>query len=168
MFLFQTLVEYLRQIETRNAAYGDQPQPPAPPEQLATLAIQSNENFQYKLPNHYLKILEVSDGVDFNGYKLYASKTRYIIKYDCYIEGFLEANGLWEEYEENTDHHLIMFGETGDDLYLFDKRNQKFKITDKVGGDAYEEFETFEELIERFFRNALGMFEDEEDESATV
>ena len=106
--------------------------------------------------------------MDFNGYKLYASKTRYVKKYDYYIEGFLEANDLWEEYEENTDHHLIMFGETGDDLYLFDKRNQKFKITDKVGGDAYEEFETFEELAEQFFKNSLGMFEDEEDESATV
>lgn len=163
MAILQTLSEYVRQIDARNAAYGDIPQPPAPAEQLQTLASQCRDVFGYDLPEGYLNLLAVTDGMDFNGYKLYASKTRRLAEeYDGHMEGFMEANDLWKDYEQNSDHHLLMFGETGDDLFLFDKTDHKFKITDKVGGEAYETFDTFEELSECLLKNALGLFDDED------
>ena len=166
MATLATLIDYLQQIEAKKTSYKGKPQPPAPALQLDALRSQSREQFSYDLPETYLALLALSDGVNYNSYPLYASKTLPITGYsDRFIEGFLEANDLWEDYEENSDHHLLIFGETAGDLFLFDRRDQKYKVTDKVGGDAYQEFERFEELAEQLFRNALGLFE-EEDEPA--
>lgn len=158
------LTEYLRQIEVRAAPFGGSLQPPAGTEDLKSMAEQARERFGYTLPLSYLDLLSVADGVDFNGYSLYASKTQPLQgEESSSLYGFLEMNELWEEYDQNNDHHLLVFGETGDDLFLFDQRDQKFKVTDKVGGDAYQEFDTFEELAEQLFKNALGIFEDEDE-----
>ena len=154
--------DYLRQMQAEDARFGDQSQPPAANDALNRLRQQAHEKFNYELPKNYVALLTMSDGVNFNSYTLYASKTLPIIGYtDRFIEGFIEANDLWEEYEDNNDHHLLVFGETGDDLFLFDRRDQKFKVTDKVSGDAYQEFESFEKLVEQLFKNALGIFDGE-------
>jgi hypothetical protein len=158
-----TLADYLQQIAAKKAKYKGRPQPPTESTQLAALQKQVREQFSYELPEAYVALLALSDGVNFNSYTLYASKTLPISGYtDRFIEGFVEANDLWEDYEENTDHHLLMFGETGSDLFLFDRRDQKFKVTDKVGGDAYQEFSSFEELAEQLFKSALGIFDNEQ------
>ena len=161
----KTLSEYVRQVNARNAEYGDPPQPPASAEHLTALAAQAQELFAYEVPVAYLELLALADGLDFNGYKLYASSTRPVPGYDATVKGFIEANGWWEDYDENGNHHLLMFGETGGQLFLFDRRDQKFKFTDKVGGDAYQVFDAFEELAEQFFKNALGIVEDEQAEA---
>lgn len=159
--LYRVHLNYLRQIETVDAQFGGKLQPAASEQDLAALVKQIRERFGYELPGAYLQLLAVADGVNFNSYTLYTSKTLPITGYaDRFIEGFLEANDLWEDYQENSDHHLLMFGETGGDLFLFDRRDQKFKVTDKVGGDAYQEFDSFEELAEQLFKNALGIFEE--------
>lgn len=151
---------YLQQMQAEDARFGDQSQPPAASDSLVALKQQAREKFSYELPSAYEALLALSDGVNFNSYTLYASKTLPIAGYtDRFIEGFIEANDLWNDYAQNIDHHLLMFGETGGDLFLFDRRDQKFKVTDKVGGDAYEEFDSFEELAEYLFQNALGIFD---------
>lgn len=164
MATLKDLTEYVRLIDVRNAEYGDAPQPAATPAQLETLTHQTRDLFGYELPDGYVKLLAVTDGFDFNGHKLYANQTRPLEGYDGNAEGFLEANDLWEDYAGNTGHHLIMFGETGDDLYLFDRHDQQFKVIDKVGGDAYEKFDTFEELVGRLLRDALGLFDEAEEQ----
>lgn len=158
----EELSGYLQQMQAEDARFGDLSQPLATSDSVAVLKQQAREKFNYELPSAYEALLALSDGVNFNGYTLYASKTRPIAGYsDRLIEGFVEANKLWEEYAQNADHHLLVFGETGDDLFLFDRRDQKFKVIDKVGGDAYEEFDSFEELAAQLFKNALGIFDNE-------
>ena len=155
------LVDYLQQIEAIEAQFGGKLQPAASEEDLASLAKQARERFRYELPAGYLKLLAITDGVDFNGYTLYASKTQSLQGEEkMLLQGFAEINEFWQEYAENEDHHSLMFGETGDDLYLFDQRAQQFHVTDKVSGDVYQAFDTFEELAEQLFREALGLADD--------
>ena len=161
MPILEQLSDYLHQMQAEDARFGDHSQPPAVSGALTELRQRVHEKFDYELPKAYMAILALSDGVNFNGYTLYASKTLPIIGCpDRFIEGFIEANDLWEDYGNNTDHHLLVFGETGDDLFLFDRQDEKFKVTDKVGGDAYQEFDSFEELVEQLFKNALGIFDE--------
>ena len=161
MATLEKLSDYLRQMQAEDARFGDQSQPPATSDALVALRQRAHEKFNYELPGTYVALLALSDGVNFNSYTLYASKTLPIVGYTGrFIEGFMEANYLWEDYKENSDHHLLMFGETGGDLFLFDQRDQKFKVIDKVGGDAYQQFDNFEELAEQFFKNALGIFDE--------
>ena len=160
----EKLSSYLRQMQAEDIRFGDQPQPPATKDALGVLRQQALAKFNYELPSTYEALLALSDGVNFNSYTLYASKSLPIAGYsDRFIEGFIEANDQWESYEQNRDHHLLVFGETGGDLFLFDRRDQKFKVTDKVGGDAYQEFDSFEELAEQLFKNALDIFDSEGD-----
>ena len=154
----EELSGYLQQMQAEDARFGDQSQPPATSDSLVALRQQVREKFNYELPSAYGAVLALSDGVNFNGYTLYASKTLPITGYtDRFIEGFMEANNLWIDYAQNTDHQLLMFGETGDDLYLFDQRAQQFHVTDKVSGDIYQAFDTFEELAGQLFKEALGL-----------
>ena len=154
----EPLVAYLRQIETVDAQFGGKLQPAASEEDLEALTKQVQERFRYELPAGYLQFLAIADGVDFNGYTLYASKTQPLQGEEkILLQGFAEINEFWQEYAGNEDHHLLMFGETGDDLYLFDQRAQQFHVTDKVSGDVYQAFDTFEELAEQLFKEALGL-----------
>jgi hypothetical protein len=131
----QLLVAYLRQIETVDAQFGGKLQPPASKEDLEALTKQVQERFRYELPAGYLQLLATADGVDFNGYTIYASKTQPLQGEEkILLQGFVEINEFWQECAGNEDHHLLMFGETGDDLYLFDQRAQQFHVTGKWGG----------------------------------
>lgn len=158
MSIQNSLVDYLHQIEAIEMQFGGSLQPAASKEDLEVLTTQVREQFGYTLPTAYLQLLAISDGIDINGCTLYGSKTRQLQGEETIqLHGFLESNELWQEYAENENHHLLMFGETGDDLYLFDRRVQQFHATDKVSGDVYQAFETFEELVEQFFKDALGL-----------
>lgn len=164
MTTLKGLSDYLLRIRAEDATFGGEPQPAATQDDLNKLSQQVYEQFAYRLPESYLSLLAMSDGINFNSYTLYSSRTLPITGYiDRFIEGFAEAEDLWEDYENNDDHHLLVFGETGGDLFLFDQRDQKFKATDKVGGNTYDEFNTFEELAERLFKNTLGIFENEDE-----
>lgn len=166
MTTLKILSDYLRQIADRDAPFGGKMQRPATAEDLDVLSKRVQEQFNYSLPAAYLSLLAVADGVDFNGFTLYASHTQPLQGEEkIALQGFAEINEFWQEYADNQDHHLLMFGETGDDLYLFDQRAQTYQVTDKVSGDAYQTFDTFEELAEQLFKNALGLVE-EEDEQA--
>jgi len=153
-----SLVDYLHQIEAIEMQFGGSLQPAAPKEDLEVLTTRVRERFGYTLPTDYVQLLAITDGIDINGYTLYGSKTRQLQGEETIqLQGFLEINELWQEYAENEDHHLLMSGETGDDLYLFDRRIQQFHTTDKVSGDVHQAFDTFEELAEQFFKGALGL-----------
>ena len=152
------LVTYLLQIETVDAQFGGKLQPAASKEDLEALTKQVQERFRYELPAGYLQLLATADGVDFNGHTIYASKTQPLQGEEkILLQGFVEINEFWQEYAKNKDHHLLMFGETGDDLYLFDQRAQQFHVTDKVSGDVYQAFNTFEELAGQLLKEALGL-----------
>jgi hypothetical protein len=153
------LLDYLQQIAAVDAQFGGQLQPAASAEAIATLYQQAQERFGYRVPAAYGHLLAIADGLDFNGYTLYASKTQPLQGTQQLLQGFVEINAFWQEYADNQDHHLLMFGETGDDLYLFDQRTQSFHLTDKVSGDTYQEFATFEAMVEQLFRSALGLEE---------
>jgi len=158
MATLNTLIDYLRQVELIDSQFGGKLQPPAAKEDLNMLAELAWKYLHYKLPIGYLQLLANSDGMNFNGYTLYASKTQLLqTEEKIQLQGFVEINEFWQEYAENNDHHLLMFGENGDDLYLFDQRAQKFHVTDKVSGDVYQAFDTFEELAEQLFKEALGL-----------
>jgi len=152
------LATYLRQIEAIDSQFNGKLQPAASEQDLLALTKQVQARFGYALPTAYLQLLALADGVDFNGYTLYASKTQPLQGEEAILlQGFVEINEFWQEYAENVDHHLLMFGETGDDLYLFDQCTQQFHVTDKVSGDRYQAFDTFEELAEQLFKEALGL-----------
>ncbi|HEX8656249.1 MAG TPA: YrhA family protein [Hymenobacter sp.] len=162
MATFDSLMTYLRQIHMRDAQFGGKLQPAADAEDLASLTKRVQDRFNYSLPTAYLNILAVADGMDFNGHTLYASKTHPLQgEENLLLQGLVEINEFWQDYAGNHDHHLIVFGETGDDLYLFDKRAQKFHVTDKVSGDVYQDFDTFEDLSQQFFKDALGINEED-------
>ncbi|MGI4832995.1 MAG: YrhA family protein [Janthinobacterium lividum] len=149
----------MQQIAAADAQFGGQLQPAASAEALVALYQQVQERFGYHLPAAYGQLLAIADGVDFNGYTLYASQTQPLQGTRQVLQGFVEINKFWREYADNQDHHLLMFGETGDDLYLLDQRTHSFQLTDKVSGDIYQAFATFEEIVEQLLRSALGLEE---------
>lgn len=145
-------------------------QPPASHEQLQKLASRASEELNYRFPATYLEMLSVADGIDSNGILLYASETQLLAgntaRPDYIIEGVVEANLLWRDYESNQKY--VFYGEAGDMVYCHNLTTDKFQIMDRISQDVDSEFDVFgtcEELFEKILNHMLDRYDVAEEEA---
>lgn len=118
----------------------------------------------YGLPQVYLDILTITDGLDWNGTVLYASATRMRENDEFDIQGMLEAN-VQLRLAYTPDKDFIYFAESGMDAYRHNLLADKFEISDRVVGDSvFETFDTAEELFQQLFKNMLHVGDDDDDD----
>ena len=116
----------------------------------------------YELPQAYLDILTITDGLDWNGAVLYASETRLRENDEFDIQGMLEAN-IQLRLAYTPDKDFIYFAESGMDAYRHNLLTNKFEISDRVVGDSvFESFDTAEELFQQLFKNMLNVGDDDD------
>ncbi|HEX8349473.1 MAG TPA: YrhA family protein [Hymenobacter sp.] len=146
-------------------------QPPASEEGLRQLRERAANILRYTLPEAYVELLGVVDGIDTNGFSLYASTAQplagHIGRPDYIIEGFVEANMLWRSYDPNTA--FIFFAESGDIVYCHNLTINKFQVMDRIAQEPDSEadiFETFEELLEKLLNHMLNRYDVEEEADA--
>ncbi len=124
----------------------------------------------YSLPNPYLDLLKIADGIDCNGFQLYSGKTQKMLGFED-REGYLilslvEANAIWREHEPNNQY--IFFAESGDVLYCHNLTNNRFEIVDRLTKElTYEpsSFETCDELLQQLLNHMLDRYGEEIEEA---
>lgn len=115
------------------------------------------DTLNYELPYIYLKLLEITDGIDHNGIVLYASETAEINgRPDRQIEGITEANKLWRE---GDNQNIFVFAESGDYLYVHNLENNQFQVVDRITQDEICTFDTFEKLLVTVLKNMLDVYD---------
>ena len=164
----QYILELIEEIRTFQYPYKIQP--PASIEAVDVLTQQAATILNYLPPAFYLDLLQATDGIDCNGFQLYASTTQKIAGFED-REGYMilslaEANRFWREYELNKKY--IFFAESGDVLYCQNLSNGKFEIVDRNTKElAYKpsSFNSCEELMQTLLNHMLDRYEVAETES---
>ena len=153
--VFLNLLEELKEYQRPHEL-----QPAATPEAVALLTKRATEELRYSLPVFYLELLQTTDGVARNGIQVYGTQTQRIqgLARESYIEGLVEANLVWRDFELNKDY--IFFAESGSDLYQHNLQTNLFEVADRVGRTVFDTFATAEELFEKVFNHMLDRYSD--------
>ncbi len=89
----KTMYSLLDQIRARSEGYGDSMQPPAKPDEIDGMVRRSADQLRYDVERRYIEFLRLHNGLDWNGFSVYATSIVPIVGYeDRYINGFVEAN----------------------------------------------------------------------------
>ncbi|UIR57811.1 YrhA family protein [Sphingobacterium sp. SRCM116780] len=92
----ETIKSLIEKIKDQNLKYGDEIQLPAVSFDLEKLKSLFIQLFKFEIPTTFVKILEITNGIDNNGTVLYATMRALINGYeDRYIDGIFEANEEW-------------------------------------------------------------------------
>ncbi|MFT3868439.1 MAG: YrhA family protein [Nibricoccus sp.] len=124
---------------------------------IAKMVSEAKAKLDYSVDNDYLQFLKRFDGLDHNGYSVYATKISLITGYsDCYVTGFVERNLQYWQVESNRQ--FIAFGESGDERFVFDKDAGKFAELDQSSASLIRFHDSFDSLLARLLELALGNF----------
>ncbi len=85
---------------------------------------------------------------------IYSSETTPIVGYkDRVIEGFVDANLSFRDLERMR--RFLVFGQSGDDLYVFDTVEGVYGACDNVSLEVFDAFPSFDEMMAAALRVKL-------------
>lgn len=144
----------LQEIAQKRQKYGESMQAPASQDQISALRERAQRELQSTLPEPYLSLLTRNNGLDWNGTFILASEETSIAGFpDRFIRGFVDWNLLRRDLSEFND--LLVFGESGIDLYVYQISTSEYQIRDSSSLDVIEVFTSFDELIAEALRKTL-------------
>lgn len=125
---------------------------PAESRAIDAVRADSQSLLRYDIPREYQEFLKVTNGVHFNGFSVYGSRT-YALASKGNILGFVATNQTKWEVEPNLP--FVFFGGTGDEEFVFDRRSGKFAELDHPSNDVIQEFASFSEMLAYILHKAL-------------
>lgn len=147
-------INLLHKIESEKKAYGLGIQPPANETELTDLKSKAQKSLQYQIEKEHEKFLRIMNGLSWNGFYIYASQISKINGFDDrYIDGFVDAN---LQYWDNESYRkFFVFGETGDALYVLNRKTKQFQEIDRVAIDPIKTFKHYDEMLYHILSRAL-------------
>lgn len=107
-----------------------------------------------RVPEEYLKILKVVNGLEFNGSILYGADEQFIsMTPNQAINGLVDNNMVL--YENEWQKQYLFLGENSISWYVYDLQTKKYLELDNPSGNVEQEFDSCEEMIERLLNVAL-------------
>ena len=144
----------LQEIVQEKNLYGEKINIGATAEEIETFFKETMTSLNIELPNDYIKILEVVNGIEFNGFILYGIDQNLLyVKQNQPINGLIEYNKIW--YENEWQKRYIFFGESNISWYVYDLIEQKYCELDNPSGEENEVFSNLESMIEKLLSDAL-------------
>ena len=107
------------------------------------------------IPNEYIKILKVVNGLEFNGFILYGID-QYLLdeQSNQIINGLIENNKIL--YENEWEKQYIFLGESNICWYVYDLIECKYYELDRPSGSKMKVFNSLEDMVEEILNNALA------------
>ena len=103
--------------------------------------------FDFEVPKDFLDFLKISNGLEENGFLVYAGTE---FTENNVVKGIFENNSLWYE-QDGEDVKYIFFAESGQDLFVLDKKENKCLLIDRYSGEIYESFSNFKNMLLHIF-----------------
>lgn len=131
--------------------YKQIPQPPADAAAVADLRARSQAELGADIPDEYAELLRLANGVDWNGFFIYATERTPIAgregKKPRFIEGFVEQNKRWRELPPKKD--LLVVAESGDAIYTYNLAEKAFQDRDRQSNDVIQSYPSLEAMLEQ-------------------
>lgn len=97
-----------------------------------------------ELSNQYLSILEIANGLQWNGFVLYDIDSAFLGDCDDNAKqnnnGLIAQNELWDEVLGEAQN-LIFYGDSSISLFACELKSGRFVELDKPSGDEVEAFD---------------------------
>lgn len=144
----------LQKIIQEKNIYGEKINIGATKGEIQLLAKEAKSELNIDLPSEYIKILEVVNGIEFNGFILYGIDQKLLTqKQNQLINGLIECNKIW--YESELQKQYIFLGESNISWYVYDITMSQYCELDNPSGRKIVVFNNLECLLEKLLNNAL-------------
>ena len=144
----------LQEIFKEKNLYGEKINIGATPEDIELFIKETKTALHVELPNEYFKILEIVNGVEFNGFILYGIDQNLLnVKHNQTINGLIECNEIL--YENEWQKKYIFFGESNISWYVYDLVEHKYCELDNPSREEDEVFCNLESMVEKLLSDAL-------------
>lgn len=145
----------LKEIIQEKKIYGEKVNIGATEEEIAIFFKEAKTELNVDLPNEYASILELVNGLEFNGFILYGIDQILSCKQpNQSINGLIEYNKIW--YENEWQKKYIFIGESNISWYVYDFVECKYVELDNPSGRENEAFPSLECMIEKMLSDALA------------
>lgn len=145
----------LQEIVQEKNIYGEKVNNGASEEEIQIFIKEAKNEIEVNLPNEYVKILSVVNGLEFNGFILYGID-QYLLsrQQNQSINGLIEYNKIW--YENDWQKKYIFLGESNISWYVYDLAECKYVELDNPSGRENEVFSSLECMVEKLLSDALA------------
>lgn len=144
----------LQEIVQEKNLYGEKINIGATAEEVQLFLKKTKLELKVDLPDEYVKILEVVNGIEFNGFILYGIDPHLLnVQQNQSINGLVEYNKIW--YENEWQKKYIFLGESNISWYVYDLTECKYYELDNPSGRENAVFNSLECLIEKLLSDAL-------------
>lgn len=139
----EKILEKISLIQSKRLIYNYSNPKPIDTDRIINFVKEYEIFFSTKIDEDYINFLKISDGIWFNGYRVYSSFDHIKNKVEY---GIFQNNELWyEEYDK--DREYIFFAESGSDLFVFNKQEKQYQLLDRYSGDVYKEYNSFSDML---------------------
>ena len=145
----------LQEIIQEKKIYGEIVNIGATEEEIGMFFKEVKAELNVDLPNDYANILELVNGLEFNGFILYGIDQILLSKQpNQSINGLIEYNKIW--YENEWQKKYIFIGESNISWYVYDFAECKYAELDNPSGRKNEVFSSLEDMVEKILSDALA------------
>lgn len=145
----------LQEIIQEKKIYGEKVNIGATEEEIGMFFKKVKAELNVDLPNDYANILELVNGLEFNGFILYGIDQILLSKQpNQSINGLIEYNKIW--YENEWQKKYIFIGESNISWYVYDFAECKYAELDNPSGRENEVFSSLEDMVEKILSDALA------------
>lgn len=145
----------LQEIIQEKKIYGEKVNIGATEEEIGMFFKEVKAELNVDLPNDYANILELVNGLEFNGFILYGIDQILLSKQpNQSINGLIEYNKIW--YENEWQKKYIFIGESNISWYVYDFAECKYAELDNPSGRENEVFSSLEDMVEKVLSDALA------------
>ena len=146
--------EHLEEIRKEERKYGDELNDGISEEESLTFIKEAEKELGAVLPKEYVKILETINGLEFNGVILYGADEQLLKEAPARsVNGLIDNNKIW--YENEWQKRYLFLGESNISWYVYDLNSKKYCELDNPTGELSEEFDEFEEILDKMLGEAL-------------
>jgi hypothetical protein len=100
------------------------------------------------IPIHYASLLKFTNGMSWNGIELYGTEAIDRKEMGYVLPSLIDANVAYDNYEFLKGQ--IILGRAAEELFVYDSRQKKYFIIDRVDFTPSASFPTFSEAIYLF------------------
>lgn len=145
----------LQEMAQEKSLYGEKINIGATAEEVQRFLKEAGDELKVDLPKEYIKILEVINGIEFNGFILYGIDQHLLNRQpNQFINGLVEYNKIW--YENEWQKKYLFLGESNISWYVYDLIECQYCELDNPSGRKMDVFNSLECLVEKLLSEAIA------------
>lgn len=106
-----------------------------------------------EIPEEYLKLLTLTNGIEFDGCILYGVDSKYLSNQEYRVNGLISNNLDWKDLSLDDDY--LFLGDNDISWFAYDSNKNQYLILDKPSARVMEIFDSCDLFLDRVLSKML-------------